>query len=126
MGRPFAACRVSDSQTGKRDMMHPLVNRTSPKGQAFIGTCAACGQTGLTSATMRGECENMRDMTNESALLEAIEPLLSLTEHLVEALIWCSASQDFQEGGQAREGWLKLCKPLIDAALTAGKSGAET
>jgi hypothetical protein len=36
-------------------------------------------------------------------------------ERLVEALIWCSASEDFQEGGQAREGWLKLCKPLIDA-----------
>jgi hypothetical protein len=40
---------------------------------------------------------------------------------LIEALIWCSASQDFQESGIAREGWLKLCKPLLDA-FSAGKS----
>jgi hypothetical protein len=43
-------------------------------------------------------------------------------DKFIEALIWCSASQDFQEGGQAREGWLKICKPLIDGALSAGKS----
>lgn len=64
-------------------MRHPLINRTSPKGQAFVGTCAACGKTGLTGAATRGECENPRGMTNESALLEAIDPLplsLSSTE----------------------------------------------
>jgi hypothetical protein len=55
-------------------MRHPLVNRTSLKGAPFVGTCAACGMTGLTSATMQGECENVRGMTNEQALLEAIEP----------------------------------------------------
>ena len=31
-----------------------------------------------------------------------------------EALIWCSGSDDFQEDGKARKGWLKICKPLID------------
>lgn len=31
-----------------------------------------------------------------------------------EALIWCSGSDDFQEGGKARIGWLKICQPLID------------
>jgi hypothetical protein len=31
-----------------------------------------------------------------------------------EALIWCSGSEDFQEGGKAREGWLKICKSLLD------------
>lgn len=30
-----------------------------------------------------------------------------------EALIWCSASEDFQEGGKARVGWLKLGAPLL-------------
>lgn len=35
-------------------------------------------------------------------------------EKLKEALIWCSGSDDFQEGGKARIGWLKLCKPLLD------------
>jgi hypothetical protein len=32
---------------------------------------------------------------------------------LQTALIWCSGSDDFQDGGKAREGWLKLCAPLI-------------
>lgn len=31
-----------------------------------------------------------------------------------EALIWCSASEDFAPGGKAREGWEKMCKPLLD------------
>lgn len=51
---------------------HPLVNRTSPKGQPFVGTCAACGVTGLTFETMRSECENVRGMTQEQALIEAV------------------------------------------------------
>ena len=34
-------------------------------------------------------------------------------ERLREALAWCSGSRDFQEGGVARKGWLKLCAPLI-------------
>jgi hypothetical protein len=32
---------------------------------------------------------------------------------LETALIWCSGSPDFNEGGQARAGWLKLCAPLL-------------
>jgi hypothetical protein len=54
-------------------MMHPLVNRTSPKGTPFVGTCAACGTRGLTSKTMHGECANQRRMTNKQAIIEAIE-----------------------------------------------------
>lgn len=53
---------------------HPLVNRTSPKGTPFIGTCAACGKTNITSDMLvDDECENVRHMTNEEALIEAIE-----------------------------------------------------
>lgn len=33
---------------------------------------------------------------------------------LENALVWCSGSADFQEGGRARVGWLKLCQPLLD------------
>ena len=36
------------------------------------------------------------------------------TAKLREALIWCSEAEDFQEGGKARDGWLKICKPLLD------------
>lgn len=35
-------------------------------------------------------------------------------ERLREALEWCSGSDDFNEGGKAREGWLKLCRPLLE------------
>ena len=53
--------------------------------------------------------------------IEFIEQLLSQQrqqdiekiEALEDALIWCSGSGDFQEGGVARKGWLKICKPLI-------------
>lgn len=30
-----------------------------------------------------------------------------------EAIIWCSGSEDFQNGGKARIGWEEVCKPLI-------------
>ncbi len=31
----------------------------------------------------------------------------------IAALQWCSGSSDFGHKGQAREGWLKIVKPLI-------------
>jgi hypothetical protein len=34
---------------------------------------------------------------------------------LEEALVWCSGSQDFAPEGKAREGWEKLCAPLLVA-----------
>lgn len=39
---------------------------------------------------------------------------------LLEALIWCSGSDDFQHGGKARAGWLKLCAPLIASRTEEG------
>lgn len=33
-------------------------------------------------------------------------------DQFLDALQWCSASWDFQDGGVARKGWLKLCAPL--------------
>lgn len=44
------------------------------------------------------------------------EQLAAKCERLEEALIWCSGSADFNEGGIAREGWLKLCAPLLKGA----------
>ena len=41
---------------------------------------------------------------------------LARAERLEEALIWCSGSADFDEGGIANEGWLKLCAPLLKGA----------
>ena len=34
-------------------------------------------------------------------------------ERLEEALLWCSGSADFNEGGIAHKGWLKVCAPLL-------------
>lgn len=65
-------------------MKHPLVNRTSPKGTPFVGTCAGCGKTGITFDRISSEdCENVRELTREQALMEAIEPGV---EHVVSGL----------------------------------------
>lgn len=54
-------------------MKHPLVNRTSPKGVPFIGTCAACGKAGITFECLSSEeCDNVRGMTQEQAVIEAV------------------------------------------------------
>lgn len=57
------------------------IERTSPKGegQKFIGTCRLCGRSGLTLADMNEPCENMRGLTADEALIEAIDPARSLS-----------------------------------------------
>jgi len=37
-------------------------------------------------------------------------------EMLVEALQWCSAASDFQCGGAARVGWVKMCAHCCGSA----------
>lgn len=49
------------------------INRTSPKGQPFVGTCALCGKAGLTLDAMREECENPRGLSADDAVVEAIK-----------------------------------------------------
>lgn len=53
--------------------------------------------------------------TSKSVLRELLAKERKLKSDLLEALIWCSAASDFQLHGKARTGWLKMCKPLIDA-----------
>lgn len=48
------------------------LNRTSPKGHSFVGTCSLCGKTNLTIADMNSECENVRGLTDDEAAVEAI------------------------------------------------------
>lgn len=45
----------------------------------------------------------------------------ALVKRLEEALLWCSGSNDFNEGGVAEKGWLKICAPIL-AALQEDKS----
>jgi hypothetical protein len=41
------------------------------------------------------------------------EAFAEIIEEYREALIWCSASDDFNIGGQARQGYEKIVRPLI-------------
>ena len=55
-------------------MKHPLVNRTSPKGQPFFGTCASCGKTNIPFEDVsKEECNNPKAITYEQAVIAAIE-----------------------------------------------------
>ena len=54
------------------------------------------------------ETENI---TMDTALAVAFAKLL---DKYIDALIWCSGSDDFAQGGKAVVGWHKICKPLID------------
>ena len=51
----------------------------------------------------------------ELELLAHIEVLEALLRQVEEALIWTSGSPDFGPGGQAEQGWNRLCRPLIQA-----------
>jgi len=53
---------------------------------------------------------------SESSLLKIQNFELKIKiDKLIEALQWCSGSDDFQHpDGKARLGWEKLCKPLLD------------
>ena len=54
-------------------MKHSL-RRTSPKGQAFLGVCTLCGKENVTLEQMgKEECPNVRGLSEEEAVLEAIK-----------------------------------------------------
>lgn len=53
-------------------MQTHALERTSPKGQTFVGTCRLCGQPGLSSRDAMKPCENVRGLSQEEAVLEAI------------------------------------------------------
>jgi len=52
-------------------MKHSL-ERTSPKGGPFIGTCTLCGKTDLPIGAATQDCENVRGLTQDEAVVEAI------------------------------------------------------
>lgn len=63
---------IGDEYMDQRPARMHSLNRTSPKGQSFVGTCALCGKVNLTLAAMNSECDNQRGLTQEEAALEAI------------------------------------------------------
>lgn len=51
------------------------IYRTSPKGEKFVGACRFCGKRGLTFKSLSEECENVRGLSIDEALLEAVDGL---------------------------------------------------
>ena len=71
----------------------------------------------------KAEAKLAKAMEAERKLHEAhIKAQAAEIERLREALQWCSGSADFNEGGIAREGWLKLCAPLLTGSTTVKDS----
>jgi hypothetical protein len=64
---------LNQGENMTKSKTHAL-NRTSIKGGPFIGTCTQCGQTGLPSSAVFDYCENTRGITQDEALIEAIDP----------------------------------------------------
>lgn len=75
-----------------------------------------------------GGAEDVAFMLSEAALTRttpdqtaALDKLIAdAVEPYVEALLWCSGSADFNEGGVAEKGWRKLCAPLLAASKKGG------
>lgn len=52
--------------------VYHAIERTSPKGTPFIGTCRLCGKPNLLAKQALEECENVRGLTQDEALIETI------------------------------------------------------
>lgn len=52
---------------------HHSLERTSPKGGPFVGTCTLCGTPNLRLDALREGCPNQRGLSQDEALLEAIQ-----------------------------------------------------
>ena len=79
--------------------------------------CAACedGTAAVIDLPMR-DMVIAGDQAATAVIAREFEALEAENARLREALIWCSGSNDFNEGGVARVGWLKLCAPLLARA----------
>lgn len=53
--------------------MKHAIERTSPKGESFRGTCWQCGRNDLPMSAALEECENIAALTEAESLLMAIE-----------------------------------------------------
>lgn len=49
------------------------LERTSPKGEPFVGRCVLCGQENLTTANVTEPCPNPEGKTVVEAIIQAIE-----------------------------------------------------
>jgi hypothetical protein len=52
----FVGCGYPEPAPDRRNVSTHVIERTSPKGQPFRGTCARCGATGLRIADAGEDC----------------------------------------------------------------------
>jgi hypothetical protein len=66
-----------------------------------------------------GESEICDPVTAEEVtrLLRGWNDAETRLANAISALQWCGGSFDFADGGIAREGWMKLCAPIIRSEL---------
>lgn len=62
---------VFDDEGSPASTLHSLM-RTSPLGEAFVGTCVLCHTENLTPASMNEVCPNPNGVSETEALLDAI------------------------------------------------------
>jgi hypothetical protein len=78
--------------------------------QTFAGKVhAEAHRTGFTHAFV-SVIDDICQIEHQAAAAARAE-----SEALREALIWCSGSPSFQPEGEAREGWVTICQPLLAA-----------
>lgn len=58
--------------------------------------------------------ERTKHIEMDSALAEVIAEKI---DQYIDVLFWVAGSADFDSGGLARKGWMKLGQPLIDEWL---------
>lgn len=69
--------------------------------------------------------EILQNHTEIFGLSEERDALRAQIDALQEALIWCSGSNDFNDGGIARKGWQKICAPLLPSIPEKGTTNAD-
>lgn len=116
-----AADRI-DALTKERDQHWDSFVHWHKQADDLTGQLAAARQDAKEAEVYAEEVEKERDdyahklMQANNTYTEMhleIERLSDKLAKAVEALLWCSGSADFNEGGVARKGWLKVCAPLL-------------
>ncbi len=55
-------------------MIKHSIERTNNKGEPFIGVCVLCGERELKFKDATKDCSNVRGLSYDEAVLEAISP----------------------------------------------------
>lgn len=100
---------------GRAEARFGVARLGADRAEATANCFAATG-----GASMTAECLSFALAAEKAKNVE----LRALVEQSFEELFWCSGSPDFNEHGQAREGWLigpAVLLPKLRAVIDEGK-----